>query len=303
MTQKKPLTTKQLRRRVALLRTIMNLAAGRMLDMENTVGTVTWFDTEKGRVRVLTYGFENPSVKPLLVNIHGSGFSIGSAAMDDPFMMQFVEKCDVKIISIDYTLAPEGQFPLALEECRAVIQYAKEHARELKVDPDRIVVMGHSSGGNLCAAIGLMESGTSPLGLKGIALSFPHLDLSTDIADKPRPKGSLPLWAGRVFFESYCDPQERTNPLASPSLAKEDMLDRFPPTLLIAAGGDALALEADHFKDTLLRAGVNVTFKCFEGMPHGFMIITEKQGKKKPETYRQALLAWQMAIDFVNENI
>ena len=146
MNNRKQLTRKQIQRRVNFIRRMMKLAAKQMIDMENAIGTDTWFDTEKGRVRALTYGFEDTSVKPLLVNIHGSGFTMGSAAMDDPFMMQFVEKCGVKVISIDYTLAPDERFPVALEQCYAVIKYAKEHANELKVDSQRIMIMGHSAG-------------------------------------------------------------------------------------------------------------------------------------------------------------
>lgn len=303
MNNRKQLTRKQIQKRVDFIRKMMKLAAKQMIDMENAIGTDTWFDTEKGRVRALTYGFEDTSVKPLLVNIHGSGFTMGSAAMDDPFMMQFVEKCGVKVISIDYTLAPDERFPFALEQCYAVIRYAKEHASELKIDSDRIMIMGHSAGGNFCAAIGLMENEKNQLGLKGIILDYPPTDIATDAADKPRPKGALPVWLSRIFDAAYCETEERTNPLVSPALATEDMVNKFPPTLVITAGQDSLATETEKFKDTLLRAGVEVTFKRFEGAIHGFTIITEKQSKRFPKVYEQSLVAWQMMIDFVNERI
>ena len=303
MNNKKQLTRKQIQSRVDFIRGMMKLFAKQMIDMESTIGTDTWFDTEKGKVRALTYGFEDSSVKPLLVNIHGSGFTMGSAAMDDPFMMQFVEKCGVKVISIDYTLAPDERFPFALEQCYAVIKYAKEHTNELNIDPDRIMIMGHSAGGNFCAAIGLMENEKNLLGLKGIILDYPPTDIATDAADKPRPKGALPAWLSRIFDAAYCEPEERTNPLVSPALATEDMVNQFPPTLVITAGQDSLASETEKFKDTLIRAGVDVIFKRFEGAIHGFTIITEKQAKKFPKVYAQSLVAWQMMIDFVNDRI
>lgn len=303
MNNKKQLTRKQIQSRVDLIRGMMKLFAKQMIDMESTIGTDTWFDTEKGKVRALTYGFEDSSVKPLLVNIHGSGFTMGSAAMDDPFMMQFVEKCGVKVISIDYTLAPDERFPFALEQCYAVIKYAKEHTNELNIDADRIMIMGHSAGGNFCAAIGLMENEKNLLGLKGIILDYPPTDIATDAADKPRPKGALPVWLSRIFDAAYCEPEERANPLVSPALATEDMVNQFPPTLVITAGQDSLASETEKFKDTLIRAGVDVIFKRFEGAIHGFTIITEKQAKKFPKVYAQSLVAWQMMIDFVNDRI
>ena len=60
----------------------------------------------------------------------------------------------MKILSIDYSLAPEAPFPVALEECYAVVKYAKEHAAELGIDPQSIALGGHSAGGGVVAAAG-----------------------------------------------------------------------------------------------------------------------------------------------------
>lgn len=296
-------TRKKAQRLVNMIRGAMKLFAPQMVDMSKAVGKDTWFDTSKGKVRTLTYGFEDQAVKPLLVNIHGSGFTLGSAAMDDPFMMQFVEKCGVKVINIDYTLAPDEMFPYALEQCYSVIRYAKDNATALGIDSERMMIMGHSAGGNFCAAIGLLEKERRALGLKGIILDYPPTDISTDAADKPRPKGALPVWLSRIFDSAYCLPEERTNPLVSPALATKEMVSHFPPTMIITAGQDSLAAETEVFKDTLIRAGVDVTFRRFEGAIHGFTIITESQSKKFPKVYAQSLEAWQMMIDFVNLHI
>lgn len=296
-------TTRKTRRLVNMIRGAMKVFAGRMVDMENAVGKDTLFETEKGKVRALTYGFEKSEVTPLLFNIHGSGFVMGSAAMDDPFMMQFVEKCGVKVISIDYTLAPDETFPFAIEQCYALIKHAKEHHEELCINPERIMIMGHSAGGNFCAAIGLMENEKNALGIKGIILDYPPLDIATDAYDKPRPKGALPPWLSRIFDAAYCKPEERKNPLVSPVYATSDMVKNFPPTLIITAGQDSLAAEAERFKDKLVGAGVDVTFRCFEGAIHGFTVITEKQAKKFPEIHEKSLVAWKMMTDFVNLHI
>lgn len=290
-------------RQVRRIRSVMKLAAPQMTDMTNTIGKDTWFQTHQGPVRALTYGFENQSVTPLLFNIHGSGFTMGSAAMDDPFMMQFVEKCGVKVINIDYTLAPDEMFPFALEQCYGLILHAKRNAQALKIDPQRIMIMGHSAGGNFCAAIGLLEKERNALGLKGILLDYPPTDIATDATQKPRPRGALPVWMSRIFDAAYCLPQERTDPLVSPALATEQMVAHFPPTLVITAGQDSLAAETERFKDTLLRAGVEVTFRRFEGALHGFTVISETQAKKSPRLYAQAQEAWQMMVDFVNRYI
>lgn len=278
-------------------------AAADKKNMGKIVGKELVLATDKGNIRTLTYGFENTEKTPLLVDIHGGGFVMGSPEMDDPFMMQFVGKCGVKVISIDYTLSPDVMFPVALEECHAVIRYLKAHADELHIDGNRIVIMGHSAGGNFCAAIGLMDNEAQQLGLKGIILDYPPTDIATDPFDKPMPKGCLPPKVCRMFNAAYCAPEEAKNPLVSPTFATADMVNHFPPTLVITAGQDSLAGETQYFKDTLVSAGVDVTFKHFEGVIHGFTITPEAKAKKQPKEYEASLAAWQMMIDFINKYI
>jgi len=281
----------------------MKIGAKQMVDMNHTIGSLSSFETEEGTVRALTYGFENTEVKPLLINIHGSGFVVGSAAMDDPFMTQFVEECNVKVINIDYPLSPDVMFPTALNQCYALIKYMKIHGEELGIDPDRIMLMGHSAGGNLCAAIGIMENSNPMVNVRGIILDYPPTDLSLDAYEKPQPKGCLPPAMCRIFDAAYCKENERKNPLVSPALATSDMVNHFPPTLVITAGQDSLAEETERFKDILVSAGVTVNYKRFEGAIHGFTIMTEKQSKGREGLYKKSLEAWQMMLDFVNKHI
>ena len=92
----------------------------------------------------------------------------------------------------------------------------------------------------------------------------------------------------RVFDASYCGTREAAkNPLISPCYATADQVESFPPTLVITAGQDSLAAEAEAFKDRLIGAGVPVTFKRFEGARHGFTLSGEPGAEE----------AWQMMID------
>lgn len=305
MTKKpyEPPSISSLTRRVKLIRKLMGIVQKSPATMENAVGTDTWFDTAEGSVRALTYGFDNPEVKPLIVNIHGSGFTIGSAAMDDPFMMRFVDNCNAKVISIDYSLAPEARFPIPLNQCYAVVKYAKEHADELAIDPDNIVIMGHSAGGNMCIGIGILDSKNRELGLKGIILDYPPTDIATDAYDKPLPKGCLPPALCRMFDASYRDSKDAKNPLVSPVFATKEMIENFPPVLLITAGQDTLSYEAEEFRDMLIDAGVDVSYTKFEGQKHGFTVQNPIKTKRNESAYEASEAAWCMMMDFAKERI
>ena len=251
-------------------------------------------NTQVGPVRALVYGFDRPEVLPLFVNIHGGGFTLGSAEMDDPFMPRVAAGAGVKTLSLDYSLAPEKPFPAALNECFAAVTYAKEHARELGIDADRIAVGGHSAGGNLSAGICLLDADKKSLGIKALVLDYPPLDLPTDPFLKPCPKKAIPPKMARLFDAAYAGSREAArNPLISPRFASAEQLRTFPPTLMISAGQDSLMPEEADFKDRLIKAGVPVTYRLFEGVAHGF---TLKRGREADE-------AWQLMTDYLKRQL
>ena len=116
----------------------------------------------------------------------------------------------------------------------------------------------------------------------------------TDPFLKPRPKKALPPRLCRIFDIAYAGSREAAkNPLVSPLYAAVEQLKSFPPTLVITAGQDSLAPEAEAFKDKLVEAGVAVTYKRFESARHGFTHFGD------PE----AAGAWQMMIDHLKRYV
>ena len=285
--KEKKYTQEQLQKKVNRIRRLMSVVmtvSDKILRKPRIIiGRERLLATDEGMVKVLTYNMENSETLPLFVNIHGSGFTIGDAGMDDPFMMNIAENANVKIISIDYSLAPEAPFPKALNECYAVVKYAKENPGEFGIDANRIAVGGQSAGGNFTAGICLMEHERKQLGLKCVILDYPPLDVYTDAGEKPHPKGSIPNFMSRMFDACYCNDKEaRRNPLISPVYALPDYLKSFPPTLVITASRDSLCEEGERFKDMLLEAGVDVTHRRFNAM-HGFNL---KPGADADESWR-----------------
>jgi acetyl esterase/lipase len=290
--KEKHLSKKQIQRRVSFFRTLSSVFGRKALGMATRpLGREMFLDTQRGKIRVLAYNLDRPGTSPLFVNMHGGGFVMGHPEMDDRYMANIAAEANVKILSIDYSLAPEAPFPEAIEECYAVTKYAREHAAELGVDPDRIAVGGHSAGGNFSAAICLLDGERKELHLKAAILDYPPLDISTDPYLKPRPKKAIPPRMARLFDAAYVGDREAAkNPLISPYYATVEQVKSFPPTLVITAGEDSLRPEAEAFKDKLIEAGVPVTFKRFEGARHGFT----------HEDQPAAAQAWRMMIDHLD---
>lgn len=93
---------------------------------------------------------------PVVVNFHGGGFALGSATDDARWAASVVKYVDAVFVSVEYRLAPEFPFSVAVEDGSDAIIYLVSHAKELLLDPDRVAISGFSAGGNLAFTIPLM---------------------------------------------------------------------------------------------------------------------------------------------------
>jgi acetyl esterase/lipase len=63
-----------------------------------------------------------------------------------------MERMNMTVISVEYRLAPEHKFPAAVDDCEnAAVHLMEVKCKELNVDPNKVIVMGDSAGGNLSA--------------------------------------------------------------------------------------------------------------------------------------------------------
>ena len=209
---------------------------------------------------------------PLLINFHGGGFIKGRQDKDQLFCSKLTTAFSCVVWDVDYSLAPESPYPAAVEESYAVVQYAFAHACQLGIDSTRIILMGHSAGGNLAATACLKLAETKEFKPKGLVIEFCPLDLYTDPAAKPRAEGDMPAEVAKTYNAFYCAPQIAQDPYVSPIFASDKQLAGFPDTLIMTAGKDSLCYEDEEFALKLARAGVTVTCKRFQNSHHGFTI-------------------------------
>lgn len=94
---------------------------------------------------------------PAIVWIHGGGWHMGDRAWGDGYI-QMLAASSYVAVTISYRFAPEFKWPAQIEDAKAAVRYLRAHARELKVDPDHLGVMGESSGGHLALMVGLTDA-------------------------------------------------------------------------------------------------------------------------------------------------
>ncbi len=93
---------------------------------------------------------------PIIFNIHGGGWKNGVKETQGGFNTFF--KMGYAVANIEYRLTGQATAPAAIEDVRAAILYVVQHAKELNIDPNKIVVMGGSAGGHLALMAGLLQN-------------------------------------------------------------------------------------------------------------------------------------------------
>lgn len=108
----------------------------------------------KGREDIY-YNPTATSPTPVIFNIHGGGWNKGTKESQGGFDMYF--KMGFAVVNVEYRLTSQATAPAAVEDVRAAMLYVVKNAKELNIDPTKIVVMGGSAGGHLALMCGLLQ--------------------------------------------------------------------------------------------------------------------------------------------------
>ena len=222
------------------------------------------------RIAVRAYRPVSGEVLPALVYFHGGGWTIGDLDTHDVLCRQLANGARCAVFSVDYRLAPEAPFPAAVEDCLAATRFVFEKSGSLKIDVSRIAVGGDSAGGNLAAVVALHRQ--RPLAFQ--LLIYPATDQRCDTESHRRNgAGYLLTREGIEFFRRCYLPEKKhwADWRASPLLAASHA--GLPPALVITAGYDPLRDEGREYAERLAQAGVEVAYREYSDMVHGFLLF------------------------------
>lgn len=225
------------------------------------------------------YPEETMEKYPAFVNLHGGGFVKGHRAQDVVFCRNICQNGHCAVFDIDYHTAPEYRYPYALNEVYDAVSYLWEHAEELSIDRERLVIGGHSAGGNLTLGAAFLAQERGGFEPAGLVVDYPAVDLKQDPSEKRgagAPDIKPPIEDCIRYNDWYIDEKYREEPTASPVYASEEQLRNLPPVLLIMAGHDVLGEEAERLAAKMIFAGATVIAKRVLEAYHGFVVRRAK---------------------------
>ena len=206
----------------------------------------------------------------ILLYIHGGGYTIGSPQSYRGLATSLAKAAGTSLFSLEYSLAPENPYPVALNEALA----AYEGLLELGYAPANIKVAADSAGAGLAMAMLLTLRDRGATLPAAVVLFSPWLDMTfsgDSVISKadadPNLKASDMLLAVDMYLANG---ESRTMPTASPLFGD---LTGLPPILIETGEAEILLSDSTRFLAKAAEAGVDVRLHVWPGMPHVFALF------------------------------
>ncbi|KAK7048249.1 Abhydrolase-3 domain-containing protein [Favolaschia claudopus] len=242
------------------------------------VGATEDIDLTHTKFRAFTpEGASPPNGWPCFIFFHGGGWTFGSISAENSFSTNMCSRAKCVVISVDYRLAPEHRYPVAVEDAVESLDWVIKNGKsKLNIDTSRVSVGGSSSGGNLAAILALKAAAASPpIPLVFMLLIVPVTDNTVDLE---KSTNALTPWLSPArmlwFRDNYLpNKEDYTKWDASPIFAPDALLAKVPKTWIAVCECDILADEGIAFGKKLTQNGVGVEVEVYKGAPHPIMAM------------------------------
>lgn len=238
--------------------------------------------------------FKPDTIRAVVLEIHGGGWSLGTAASDDTQNDVMARTCKVAVVSVDYRLAPESAFPASINDCKAAAKWLVKNALK-DFGTDQIFISGASAGAHLSAvtALYIRDSLHAIDKVRGVNLIYGSFDLSRTPSCR-MATDSTPILNKKYMDETYelvfhgLSKEQLRSPQYSPLYAD---LQHLPPALFTIGTADPL-IDDTYFMEARWRLAGNKTFLAVypEGS-HAFNFFSSRMAKAANERIYQWIIA------------
>lgn len=251
-------------------------------------------DGRNGSIPIRIYIPESTKPLPVVVFYHGGGFVIGNLKSHDKVCRRTSKMNQAIVVAVDYRLAPEHKFPAAVEDCYDATKWVSENIAEHGGNPNQLVVMGDSAGGNLAAvtAIQARDLGTPKIAAQVLVYPMADARMCYPSIDENAEGYILTKELMQWFTTNYTrNEADKENPLMSPIL--NDDLSNLPPALVQTAQFDPLRDEGIDYGKQLKAAGNEVQHTNYDGLIHTYITM--------PDFSKKCLAAHEEIAGFISK--
>lgn len=216
-----------------------------------------------------------------LVYFHGGGMMIGDLETHDRWCRWIAVRAGVVVHAVDYRRAPEHGFPAGSIDALVAWNHVVAGWRAAGRPLDRLGVGGDSAGGYLSVVVATQA--VAPTLAVPVAARPGFLWVLYPAVDATRRHEQFALYPTGVlltgsvvrrFTAAWHDCGDPRDPVHSPGLVPDPVVAALPPTHLVTCEFDPLTPECLRFLDRLREAGVEVTHRHFDDLPHEFISMT-----------------------------
>ncbi len=208
--------------------------------------------------------YESGPSDATLIYYHGGGFVVGGLDSHDDICAELCARTGVRVVSVDYRLAPEHVHPAAFQDAMAAARYVA------LTWPGSHILVGDSAGGNLAAAVA--HASRRSIDFLGLVLIYPGLggDMSCG-SYRIHAHAPMLTLADVKFYDRirHDGPGPTDDPTAAP-LADSDF-SNLPPTAIFTAQCDPLSDDGRAYRDAILAAGGRAHWTEEPGLVHGYL--------------------------------
>ncbi len=215
-------------------------------------------------------------VGPGIFHTHGGGMIIGDRFVGLGQILPWIIEHDAVAVTVEYRLAPEFPDPYPVEDCYAGLVWTADHAAELGIDPDRLIIAGASAGGGLAAGTALLARDRRGPALAGQVLIYPMLD-DRDATVSTAQIDGVGVWdrtsnlTGWTALLGARRGTEDVSIYAAPARATD--LSGLPPAFIDCGSVEVFRDEDVQYATALWHAGVQAELHVWPGGFHGFDLM------------------------------
>ena len=262
----------------------------------------------KKKIKLLIVKPENHTKSAGVLWMHGGGYATGMPRMI--YMsraIDLVTQAGVVVISPAYSLSAAWPYPTALHQCHTMLVYMKEHADELGIDSDQIMVGGESAGGGLAVALCMYAKDMHSVNIAFQMPLYPMIDCYDTESSRDNHEKIWNTERNHMAWKMYLRwiKDQKIPAYASPSRRKD--YRGLPPCYTFVGDLEPFYDETMTYIKNLKEAGVEADVDVYPGFYHAFDMMNpynpkaQFAAKRFIEKFKEACTKYRASQEETND--